>query len=281
MTDDIRITGIDDVHDLIMSLDFDSSINRWRSKYLFRGLSNSKYHLVTSLQRNCKEKSHDLEWPLLRNFYKYAINDKPIIEQSIWYLLSIGQHHGLPTRMLDWTYSPLMALHFAVCEESPNLLSEHDCAVWAINVEEMNRLLPYDYQHKLQQENAFVFTVDMMNSLAKSLQHYDAHMHGINHDSLQQEHDAMVILEPPSIDQRIINQYSYFTIVPECISDIELFLSNNTSYTKRYVISKDIRWNIRDWLDTININERIVYPGLDGLATWLKRHYYVMSSGNK
>lgn len=38
---------------------------------------------------------------------------------------------------------------------------------------------------------------------------------------------------------------------------------------------KSIKWHIRDMLDQCNINERTVYPGLDGIAMWLKRHYYV------
>ena len=42
---------------------------------------------------------------------------------------------------------------------------------------------------------------------------------------------AMLLMEPPSIDQRIISQYSYFSIVPRGISDIEKFLAEKTSIT--------------------------------------------------
>ena len=43
----------------------------------------------------------------------------------------------------------------------------------------------------------------------------------------------------------------------------------------RFVIKKELRWNVRDLLDQLNVNDRIIYPGLDGISRWLGRHYYV------
>ena len=57
--------------------------------------------------------------------------------------------------------------------------------------------------------------------------------------------------------------------------DIESFLNQYTDNTVRYIIKKEIRWQARDLLDQLNISERMVYPGLDGLSKWLERHYYV------
>lgn len=85
----------------------------------------------------------------------------------------------------------------------------------------------------------------------------------------------MVILEPPSIDPRIVNQYAFFSVIPGQISSIESFLDQFTHRTEKYVINKNLKWRIRDFLDESNISERTVYPGLDGICKWLSRHYYV------
>ena len=59
------------------------------------------------------------------------------------------------------------------------------------------------------------------------------------------------------------------------MEDVVGFLDKHTDRTVRYIIKKEIRWQVRDLLDQLNISERIVYPGLDGLSQWLARHYFV------
>ena len=105
----------------------------------------------------------------------------------------------------------------------------------------------------------------MLTDVVPSLKQYDEDM----------KDNAMVVIEPPSIDPRIVNQYSFFSIVPNGIEDLETFLDKYTDNTIKYVISKDLRWRIRDMLDQQNISERIIYSGLDGLSSWLGRHYFV------
>ena len=158
-----------------------------------------------------------------------------------------------------------MGLHFATSGEDLTCMEQHDSILWKIDIEEMNGLLPDKYRETLSEEKAYLFTVDMLQHLVNDLEQYDADM----------DKDAMVLLEPPSIDQRIINQYSYFSVIPAQINDIEQFLNDRTNHTVKYIIDKNLRWRIRDMLDQMNINERVVYPGLDGLSAWLKRHYYV------
>ena len=167
--------------------------------------------------------------------------------------------------MLDWSHSHLVALHFATKESDISQTGERDCAVWRIHLEEFNSLLPWKYQEALKKHKAYFFTLDMLNDTVDSLDAYDKDM----------GRDSVVLLEPRSIDQRIINQYSYFSITPCRINKMEDFLERNTSRTVKFVISKDIRWRIRDMLDQMNMNERMMLPGLDGICSWLTRHYYV------
>ena len=91
---------------------------------------------------------------------------------------------------------------------------------------------------------------------------------------------AMVCFEPPSVDQRIVNQYSFFTAIPSAVRDLEAFLDTHTEKTVKYVIDKKLRWQLRDILDQLNINERMIHPGTDGIARWLARHYYVKSDAH-
>ena len=72
------------------------------------------------------------------------------------------------------------------------------------------------------------------------------------------------------------NSYNYsFSELVNYVNNIENYLESKTVNTTKYIIDKSLKWRVRDMLDQMNINERIAYPGLDGLTMWIKRHYYV------
>ena len=83
---------------------------------LFRGQSDKDYHLIPYVGRNPKflinEEQMFLEFK--RYYYLYA-NNRP---QTNIDLLFLAQHYGIPTRLLDWSYNPLVALYFACCSDS-------------------------------------------------------------------------------------------------------------------------------------------------------------------
>lgn len=261
----VHITDMAGVKDLLFEQKRNEDNGRFRSSYFYRGMPDVSYSLITSLARNCGDKAPALERHLLNNFVKYASIEDPTIEESVWRAMIVGQHHGLPTRLLDWTHSTLVALHFANTEGDLEMLSKRDCAVWRIDARELNQKLPEKYRQALDKDRTFIFSVKNLAEVTNSIDQYDTDMGG----------EAMVTVEPPSIDQRIVNQYSFFTVLPKGITKLEEYLDVHTNNTVKYVIDRSLRWDLRDILDQLNMNERMIYPGIDGIAKWLARHYYV------
>ncbi len=265
MVKEIRITSLEELLPLLTEQDYREDLDRNRSSYLYRGMPDTSFKMETSLRRNCKHLQKTLEPAILENFAKYAVIGEPTIAQSVWRQMILGQHYGLPTRLLDWTHSALVGLHFAVSETDMELMDDHDCMVWRIDMNEMYSLLPDKYRAVVNRNQSTIFSVDMLGDITGRLEQYDEDM----------GNNAMIIIEPPSINSRIVNQYSFFSLVPMEMDDIEEFLDRRTENTVKYVIAKELRWRVRDMLDQLNMSERIVYPGLDGLSRWIARHYFV------
>ena len=74
--------------------------------YTFRGQNNEEYSLSSSLRRNYGLNARIAEKRLLKNFKKYGVAFNSDIGSSIWKNIVMAQHHGLPTRFLDFSYSP-------------------------------------------------------------------------------------------------------------------------------------------------------------------------------
>lgn len=267
MIQDIEINSMEHLFHLVSEQQYREDLGRHRNLFIYRGEPDASFSLSTSLRRNCKEKSRFLEPPMLLNFTKYAVLEEPAIQDSVWNQMILGQQHGLPTRLLDWSFSPMIALHFATTEDHLQKMDERDSVVWRIDIHELHDMLPEKYRAIINKYNTTVFSESTLREVCSSLEQYDEDMKDL----------SMVIIEPPSLDRRIINQYSFFSIIPSDMVNIEAFLRERTKLTARFIIKKELRWQIRDMLDHQNITERIVYPGLDGLSKWLGRHYYVRS----
>lgn len=229
--------------------------------YAYRGVPSAGFdRLKTSLLRLGGE-TNEVERHLLRNFQKYARQE--VDADSVWHWLSVAQHHGLPTRLLDWTYSPLVAAHFATAD-LPSPESPTTGLVWEIDAREVNLRLPEPLRRQLDREGANVFTVEMLDEVAESLDELG---------SLADE-PFPLFFEPPSLDQRIVNQYalSSLTSDPELLLDD--WLEDHPDFVRKIRIPAAVKWEIRNNLDRANVNERVLFPGLDGLTDWLTRYYH-------
>jgi len=92
---DIIIKDWSHLQEMLFHDSWDQKIDRFRSGYVYRGLSDARYELKTSLMRLGGEYNL-LERHLLRNFRKYAMRNT-VPGESVWNWLAVAQHHGLPT----------------------------------------------------------------------------------------------------------------------------------------------------------------------------------------
>ncbi len=87
-----------------------------RGHWIFRGHSNINYKLIPSVGRakHTSKSREKYERSVFDIFRREAHGFLAMVPTNEWEWLSLAQHHGLPTRLLDWTHNPLVALYFAV-----------------------------------------------------------------------------------------------------------------------------------------------------------------------
>jgi len=260
MIQEYYIKNWSDFDTLVFKDSWNRDIQRHRTDFIFRGLSHEEYPLKPSLNRICNDKLY-LEKALLRNFKKYSsleIKDK----DNFWEVVSLAQHHGLPTRLLDWTFSPYVAAHF-VTENFSHYNA--DGAIWCIDFVKCRDFLPKGLKRILDDNMANTFSIDMLKDVIKDfefLETLESHSEGFP-----------LFFEPPSLDSRIINQYALFSVMSSSQHIISNWLESHNELGFKIIIPADVKLEMRDKLDQININERSIYPGIDGLCKWLCRHY--------
>ncbi len=259
MTDEVRVEGWLELQERLFEESWKEELGRFRSDLAFRGQPDAQTGLTTSLARLGGDYA-ELENHLLRNFRKYARRDAVTVDSS-WDWLALAKHHGLPTRLLDWTYSPYVALHFATTTlQSYDL----DGVVWAIDYVRAHELLPDALRNLLADEGANVFTAEMLDRVAQSRSELDM---------LAEDDDFVLFLEPPSLDQRIVAQYALFSLMSNADASLDAWIGEHGDLVRRIVVPAELKWEIRDKLDQANITERVLFPGLDGLSAWLRRYY--------
>jgi hypothetical protein len=237
---------------------------RWPNsdRCLFRGQSRTEWNLLPSLARELMTLSRGkpdwyqtarLERELSNNFRKHAHGELAPKLLSVhdfmmdWWPLM--RHYGAPTRVLDWSLSPYVALYFAV-ERDWDL----DGALWWFRASASDNYMGGTYGDEYTQAAKAIF----------------------------EDHDADVFwpLVPPNIlfhfdlkhsMERIGNQQGIFTVCLNALADHAEALAGLTSYgdgphLEKLVIPKEQKPDLLRQLHLMNVTGKSMFPGLDGLG---------------
>jgi hypothetical protein len=255
--EEIRAESWLELQEHLFADSWQEELSRHRSDFVYRGESDERNVLTTSLMRLGGDYGA-LEQHLLRSFRRYAQRrDVPV--DALWNWLALAKHHNLPTRLLDWSYSPYVALHFVTASAGRY---DVDGAVWMVDFVRAHEQLPERLSEALELEGGSALTAETLQAVAPSLREFDA-----------LGEDFVVFFEPPSLDQRIVNQYGLFSAMPGPSARVDDWLERHPELGRRIVIPAELKWEVRDKLDQANVTERVLFPGLDGLSAWLKRYY--------
>ena len=253
-----------ELQELLFDDTWNDELGLFRSSFAYRGCSDAAAELTSSLVRLGGDAA--LERQLMRAYRKYAAADA-VPRDTPWDWLALGQHHGLPTRLLDWTYSPYVALHFATQRLDRY---DRDGAVWCLDYPRAHELLPEELRRVLADEGANVFTTELLAEAAPALRDLERH---------EQGEPFVLFVEPPSLDARIVNQYALFSVVSRAEERLGDWVAAHPELARRVVVPAELKWEVRDKLDQANVTERVLFPSLDGVSRWLARYYRPRDGG--
>lgn len=230
--------------------------NDRRKQYFFRGHASASYELLPGVFRDDHPESD------LSHQFRDRSGTNPSApgynEHDRW--LFLAQHHGLPTRLLDWSESPLIALHFALYDNS----SDDDAAIIAIDPTRLNNKVlggfwfpdRNDISYRYRFLKAFyrqpkVLPWDIGLDLAKV-----------------EETDLPLAISPVIIHQRMIAQASVFTIHGDDNRSIEQIFEerNFKNALSRVIIPNSRKQSIATDLIKIGISRSVVFPDFEGIS---------------
>lgn len=261
MIQEIPVRSLGELIDALTPPEPDPVTGRRRDTGVYHGARSADQPLLTSLDRlggtrPPHTKAH-LEAHILRNFVRHSRPYLPADPTNEWELLVIAQHHGVPTRLLDWSYSPLVAAHFATRHPSP----PGPRAIWRLDWPRLHAafrlprlaLLIEDLQHLFRPEGAFT--------------------PGRLFDGAIPPFACMI--EPPALDTRVVMQAAVFTLCSDTSQSFDAFLREQglAGTLTRVVIPDGAVARIRDQLDLAAVDDRRLFPGLDGVAAALRLYY--------
>ena len=219
----------------------------------YRGEEDADLSLIPSIQRS--QKRIDVERYITNDFYIRAkqILDNPPAKHNYAAWVSLMQHYGLPTRMLDWSQSPLIASFFAT--ETFREMPETDAGVWV--------LVPV----RLNEQQGFgrcIYPIDADTTQEMLLPAFKHNHH--NPDLV----NRILACSSTDNDLRMYSQQSNFT-VHNSLLRLEDICDEETLY--KIIIPHEQKEYFIDSLRVFGITEGSVYPDLDHISSDLRDSY--------
>ena len=243
------ITNVKDFIDLIEKIKAANEAKGNRAELLFRGQGVDRPLLPKLSRLHLNGTIINVEKLILAEFKRGILPLTEFKPENNWDLLALAQHHGLPTRLLDWTYHALVALWFAV--ERPAQKNDKDefenGVVWilAANVE--------DFRTDTEK------TDPLSNKITK-------------------------IFRSSVVSRRISAQAGVFTIHKinenDKVVKFETHADFKTKLTKAIIPASEFA-SIRKQLNVLGVNNSTVYPDIDGFCKHLERRFSKLEDERK
>jgi hypothetical protein len=215
-----------------------------KQSWVYRGQPDSSWELESSLERYNFDS--DVETQLLNEFKG---GFELFVEKEIKYdldYLAYMQHYGVPTRLLDFTYSPYIAAYFAF--ENPQ---NENIAIYSMDYKDINSTFSDS------------FNSSIINSLSKSsyFKTIDNLING-NKDALY------FVNQFHSFDRQFTQQSVFLANCGFGFSTNQLL--QGQAGINKYILRKSERTKVLKDLDKMNINGHSLFPGLDGFSRRIK-----------
>lgn len=228
----------------------------------FRGSGVASHTLVPSLYRHPSITDVDellqLEEKVLRRFEERSVPYERVPRGETWEILFLMQHFGVPTRLLDWTENPYIALFFALASQRDD--AEEPAAVWVLQPRIWNRgaLAEISYDEGILSIGNNALDSYRPSATSQLMRLAPVGMYGIHNSP------------------RIVAQRGVFTIFGKDTTPLETLFVDGEYLSDALVkidIPSDEIEKLRESLFAIGFTDSVIYPDLSGLATELKRYF--------
>jgi len=276
-------------------------------EWVFRGLADSCYELQPTIEREVKYKK-GMEWPTLEllvlsefkararmHLSPHLIPD----EKHVLTWLALMQHYGIPTRLLDFTYSPFLALYFAIRNGHGQCFQKASgrkyVRLWAVNAVEVNRRFA-EVAGKVEMVNDMAWGAqppprvasiadDFVGQLEIMTTEMNLHERaarllfatGKRSGVLKQE-GCVCAVSSPAFNPRLVSQQGLFMF--NCAESLwfqdsleKMMSPCKKEWCKTFDIPVDLipHIDIEGRLFQMNIHEQSVFPDLEGLAGMIRQ----------